>query len=173
MKRNLISVIILAISIINFIMLAVLVFSVVPSTKKTDNLISSIASIIDLSVENGEGEALKKVDLSDLYIYTISRENTITLKASDSDTHYAVVEIAVSMDKTSKDYKTYGPEAEEGIAAKESAIEATIADVISQYTAEECKDNKKAITDECTSAIKSLFGSDVIYEVSFSKYVIS
>ena len=173
MKRNLISVIILALSIINFIMLSVLVFSVVPSTKKTDNLITSIASVIDLSVEGTDGELMHKVDLSDLNIYTITNEDTITLKTNDSNSHYAVVQIAISMDKTSKDYKKYDPAAAEGIASKEGVIKATVADVLSQYTAEECSNNKAEITKECTKAVRELFGSDVIYEVSFSKYVIS
>ena len=174
MKRNLISVIILAISIINFIMLAVLIFSVIPSTKKTDNLIASIASIVDLSVENSEEkENQKKVDLSDLYIYTLTKEDTITLKSTDGEPHYAVVQASVSMDKTSKDYKKYDPTSDEGIKSKESVIESKIVDIISQYTVEECNTNKDAITKECTKAIKELFDSDVIYEVSFSKYVVS
>ena len=174
MKRNLISVIILAISIINFIMLAVLIFSVVPSTKKTDNLISSIASIVDLSLEDGDKKyAHEKVDLSDLYIYTLSKEDTVTLKSTDGEAHYAVVQATISMDKTSKDYKKYDPATEEGIKSKESVIESKIVDIISKYTAEECNANKEAITEECTNAVKDLFDSDVIYEVSFSKYVVS
>lgn len=174
MKRNLISVIILAFSIINFILLAIIVFTVIPTNKKTNNLITSIASIIDLSVENKEGSAGgEKVDLSNLYVYTLSKEDTVTLKSTDGETHYAVVQIAVSMNMKSKDYKKYDPADEAGITSKESVIQSTVDGVLSKYSAEECQNNKEAITKECKEAVKKLFNSDVVYDVSFSKYVIS
>lgn len=174
MKRNLISVIILAFSIINFIMLAIIIFTVIPTNKKTDNLITSIASIIDLSVEDKEeADGGKKVDLADLYVYTLSKEDTVTLKKTDEDTHFAVIQIAISMNMKSDDYKKYSPEEDAGIKSKESVIQSTVDNVISKYTAEECLNNKDAITKECKEAVKDLFNSDVIYDVSFSKYVVS
>lgn len=173
MKRNLISVIILALSIVNFILLAIIVFTVIPTTKKTDNLITSIASIVDLSVDNNKKDGKsKKVALSDLYVYTLTNEDTITLQSNDGDSHYAVVKVALSMNMKSDDYSTYDPTSDSGITTKESVIESTISDIISKYTVEECRTNKKAITEECKKAIQDLFDSDVIYDVSFSKYIL-
>lgn len=173
MKRNLISVIILALSIINFIMLAIIVFTVIPTNKKTDNLITSIASIIDLSVENSGEESGAQVALTDLTIYTLADDMIISLKSDDGDTHYATVKVAISMNTTSDDFKTYDPAADTGISAKDSVIMSTVDGIISKYSAAECTEKKEEIAAECSQAIKDLFKSDVIYDVSFSKYLIS
>jgi flagellar FliL protein len=155
-------------------MLAIIVFTIIPTTKKTDNLITSIASIVDLSVEGaGEDGAVPAVALSDLEIYTLSEEETISLKSSDGDSHFAVVQVTLSLNTESDDYKTYDPSSDSGISSKEGVIKSAIDDVVGKYSAQECLDNKDAITEECKEAVKGLFNSDVIYDVSFSKYVIS
>jgi flagellar FliL protein len=176
MKRNLISVIILAFSIINFILLAVIVFTVVPTNKKTANLITDIASIINLTLENGNGEAATgTVAISDISPYELANENTVTLKTGeDGHVHYAVIKVMISMNTTSEDYKTYDPSAETGIGSKSSIIESTVQDIVGSHSYEECAANKEAVRQECVEAVKKLFNnSDVIYDVSFSKWVLS
>ena len=81
MKRNLISVIILAISIINLILLSIIVFTVIPTNKKTDNLITSIASIVDLSVD-GDGESSAEIPLSDVTPYNMTDDTQVSLPSS-------------------------------------------------------------------------------------------
>ena len=176
MKRNLISVIILAFSIINFILLAIIVFTVIPTNKKTANLITDIASIINLTLENGNGEvAAGTVAISDISPYELANEDTVTLKAGeDGQVHYAVIKVMVSMNTTSDDYKKYDPAAETGIGSKASIIESTVQDIVGSHTYEECSSDKEAVRQECYEAIKRLFdNSDVIYDVSFSKWVLS
>ncbi len=173
MKRNLISVIILAFSIINFILLAIIVFTVIPTNKKTDNLITSIASIIDLSVENTGEEEGEVVPIEKLYPYTLTNEQTVNLKSANGEEHMAVFQITVSMNTESKDYKKYDPTTDEGIKSKESIIESTVIDIISSHTAEECQNNKAQVTEECKKAVKEIFKSDVIYDLSFNKFLIS
>lgn len=176
MKRNLISVIILALCIINFIMNAIIIFTVLPTNKKTNDLVTSIASIVDLSVENKEGESnAGEVKLSDITTFTPEEDETVSLKSDGSGTdHYAQLRVTVSLNTKSEDFATYDPASDTGITSKQSLIEAAIQDVFSNYTAEECRDNKAQITEECKEAVKKLFNnSDVIYDVTFSKYVIA
>jgi flagellar FliL protein len=103
----------------------------------------------------------------------LSEEETISLKSSDGDSHFAVVQVTLSLNTESDDYKTYDPSSDSGISSKEGVIKSAIDDVVGKYSAQECLDNKDAITEECKEAVKGLFNSDVIYDVSFSKYVIS
>ncbi len=175
MKRNLISVIILAFSIINFILLAIIVFTVIPTNKKTDNLISDIASVINLTLENKSGEHIAEgVSLDQLTPYELPNEDTVTLKSEDGTAHYAVIKIMISMNTGSDDFKTYDPAAETGIGSKSSIIESTIQNIVGSHSYEDCVSNKEAIRQECTDAVRNLFnGSDVIYEVQFSKWVLS
>lgn len=176
MKRNLISVIILALSIINFIMLAVIVFSVVPSAKKTDNLITQISSVLDLNLDgaaSGEGE--KKLALSDTAVYTMPDQQTIPIKSNDDKSHYVVVTAAISLDKTADNYKLYDVTAKEGIASYESRIQDEIGTVISQYTVDDANTKREEIKKKVTEAIKNLFGDDkdIVYDVSFKQFLVS
>lgn len=173
MKRNLISVIILAFSIINFILLAIIVFTVIPTNKKTDNLITSIASIIDTSLENAGEEKVKKVPLSDQTIYTSPEDSTITLKSVGEDKHYAQVRLSIALNKKSKDFKKFDPSTDTGIGSYESAIQSAVRTEIEKYSPEECTNNAGQIEENCQKAIKDLFNSDVIYDVTFSKFVVS
>lgn len=173
MKRNLISVIILAFSIINFILLAIIVFTVIPTNKKTDNLITKIASIIDTSLESVGEDTIEQVPLSDQTIYTSQEDSTITLKSTGEDKHYVQVRLAIALNKKSKDFKKYDPSADTGIGSYESTIQSAVRSEIEKYTPEECTNNAEQIEENCKKAIKDLFNSDVIYDVTFSKFVVS
>ena len=50
MKKNLITVVILAISIINLVFNILLVFVFMPSTSKTNKLITDIAEVLDIEI---------------------------------------------------------------------------------------------------------------------------
>lgn len=173
MKRNLISVIILAISIINLILLSIIVFTVIPTNKKTDNLITSIASIVDLSVD-GNGESSAEIPLTDITPYNMTDDTQVSLPSSGEETHYAVVHLVVSMNNKSDDYKTYDPTTDTGIKSYESVIQSTVNSVIKNYSAEDCNTKQDEIREEVKKQIKKLFNnSDVIYDVSFSKFIVS
>ncbi len=52
MKKNILTIVIMAASIINLVLTAVLIFSVMPAMNKTSNLIDKVASVIDLEIES-------------------------------------------------------------------------------------------------------------------------
>ena len=52
MKKNIFSVIALAISIINLILTVLIVFTLVPSAVKTNDLVSKVAENIDLEIKS-------------------------------------------------------------------------------------------------------------------------
>ena len=54
MRKNLLSIIVIALCAINVIFSAVLVFAVVPASMKTNQLVTQVASIIDLELEDSE-----------------------------------------------------------------------------------------------------------------------
>ena len=53
MKKNLISVLILALVLANLILTAILAFTIIPQTKKSNELIDQVCSAIDLELESG------------------------------------------------------------------------------------------------------------------------
>ncbi len=81
MKKNLISIIILALLIVNIVLTAIMMFSVTTTNRKTAALVGDIASAISLDLgtgENGEQEE-EIVPMADVVTYTIA-DMTIPLK---------------------------------------------------------------------------------------------
>ena len=73
MKKNLISVVILALVFANFVLTALLMFSVLPETKKANTLIEKVCPAIDLDLNSGAAtgtsnisDAIKDTILEDM-----------------------------------------------------------------------------------------------------------
>ncbi len=172
MKKNLISIVILALLTVNIVLTAIMMFSVMSTNKKTAALVGKVASAISLDLGediNGE-EDVKVVSIEDTVPYTIA-DMTIPLKKSeeedggDGKAHYAILSVTLSMDSKSKDYKKYG----EDLTTREDLIRGHINDVVSQYTLNEFNSNPQMIKDKILENIQTLFESDFIFDVTLSK----
>ncbi|MFU0826612.1 MAG: Flagellar protein FliL [Lachnoclostridium sp.] len=170
MKKNLLTIIILALGILNMILTAVLVFAVVPTTIRTNNLISKVASAIDLELESDSEDGESQVSIEDIEVYDIKDPIIINLKpeANDTTKHYAQVYVSLSLNTKSKDYKTLQPTVE----ANESAITEIVNDEFAKYTVNNVLDNKEKIKEEILKKVQELFQSDFIISISIGKIVV-
>lgn len=168
MKKNLLSIIILALLIVNLVLTSIMMFSVMSTNKKTGAVVADIASILKLELGTGEGgaDAAPAVSMEDTDIYEIEDELTILLaKGEDGEDHVALVQVSLSMNMKDKAYKTYGAT----IADQESLIKGTIADVIGRYTVDEVQPRTDEIKAEILSEIQKMYDSEFIYQITFSK----
>ena len=165
MKKNLLSVIILALLIVNVALTGIMMFSTVSANKKTVALVNQIASILNMETKITEGsEEPKEISILDTDTYNIEDEMVITLKhGEDGADHYALVSVSLSLDKTDENYATLQPL----VATNESKIKSVINDTFGEYTKEEASANTKAIADKILSQIQTMFDSKFIYEVYF------
>jgi len=165
MKKNLLSVIILALLVVNIALTGVMMFSTISANKKTVALVDQIASILNMEVKAPlNAEIGKEVSILDTDTYNIADEMVITLKkGEDGAEHYAIVSISMSMDKTNEKYAELQPL----VAANESKIKSVINDTFGKYTKEEASANQKAIADEILTQIQTMFDSTFIYEVYY------
>lgn len=166
MKKNLLSIIILALLVVNIVLSAIMMVSVTSATKKTAMLVADISKVIGLEI-NGVPQSgmATTVSQADTFVYDLSEEMTIPLKnGEDGSQHYAVGKVSLSMNTTHKDYATYS----ETFKTREGLIKDIIFNVLGNYTMDEAKDNQTAIKAEILQRIQELFGSDFIYGVSFS-----
>ena len=165
MKRNLLSVIILALLVVNLALTGVMMFSTISANKKTVALVNQIAAIIDMEVKaplDTGGD--KEISILDTDTYNIEDEMVITLKrGEDGAEHYAIVSVSMSMDKTDERYAELQPL----VASNESKIKSVINDTFGKYTKEEASANSKAIADEILTQIQTMFDSTFIYEVYY------
>lgn len=165
MKKNLVSVIILALVLVNLILTAVLAFTIIPQTQKSNLLIDQICAAIDLELEVS-GDALAAIPIEDIEVYNVADQFTINLKDSgDGKSHYALLSVGFSLNTKSEGYEEITVE---GIKAKETIIKDKINGIVKQYTKEEFDANSEAIKGEILEAMQEMFGSDFVVGVSFS-----
>ena len=58
MKKNILTIVIMACTVLNLVLNIIIIFSIVPASNKTNKLVDKVASVIDLELENGVVTAL-------------------------------------------------------------------------------------------------------------------
>lgn len=170
MKKNLMSILILALLIVNIVLTAIMMFSVTGAMKSTTALVGRIASILDLELNLGADE--NAVSIDDIVLYDLSDPMTIPLRldtASEGENAkqaYLRISVSLQLNSTHEDYKKY----QETLATNESMIKAEIIEVISSYTVEEFQNDQDGIRSEVLARLRRLYNSDFIYKVVFSDY---
>lgn len=173
MKKNLISIIILALLIVNIVLTAIMMFSVASTNKKTADLVTDIASAISLDLGKGQENEKKAevVPMANTEPYTISdlrillkKDDTVDEEGKlDEKDHYALLNVTLSMNSKHKDYKKYSD-----LSTREDLIKGAIDEVVGQYTMEKAKESTQQIEDEILSRIQALYDSDFVFEVTLS-----
>lgn len=164
MKKNLITVITLALVVMNLVLTVILTITILPETKKANELITKVCSAIDLDLESGSATSNADIPIDQIDVYDIEDQQTINLKSSgDGKDHFVVITVSISMDKKNKDYKDLQPEVEN----KVELIKGEINNIVSQYTIDEIKNNQSAVQNEILKDLQKMFGSDFIVAVGF------
>lgn len=171
MKKNLLSIVILALLIVNLVLTSVMMFSVLNTNKKTGAVVADIASILKLELgTEEEQEAASAVSMEDTAFHDMEEEQTIMLAKDPLDEeakdHFVLVQVSLSMDTTNKDYKTYGE------SINDNQIAGVMQEVFGKYTADEVQPRSEEIKEEILAEIQKLYGSEFIYKVTFSKLVV-
>ena len=164
MKKNLISVVILALVFANFVLTALLMFSVLPETKKANTLIEKVCSAIDLDLNSGAATGTSNISIDDQEIYKVSEGEDLTTnlaEGKDGKTHYAVLNVSLVLNKKSDNYKKY---TQDFLTNQDDTIK-----VVSGYTFEQFNQNSDAIKDTILEDMQNLFGKDYVIGVNFSK----
>lgn len=165
MKKNLMSILILALLVVNIVLTAIMMFSVTGAMKSTTALVGDIAAVLALELDMG-GEDSQRPSMEDTVVYDIASLTT-SLKGDESGTaHYAQVSVSLQMDSTHEDYSKYGEG--ENMTAKDSIIRAAIVEVISSHTLVEFQSDTDGIRNEILAKLQKIYQSDFIYDVVFS-----
>lgn len=167
MKRNLITIVILAMAIINVVLTAVIVFVMVPTSNKTNALVAKVAQVIDLELESKSG-GIEGIAVSDIETYDIPDKLTIRLKSDGREKHYAIVYASLSLNKKHSQYEELQPI----VKSHENRIKEIITDEFSKYQDTEVNDNKENIKESVINQLRDLFASDFIINVSFGNFIV-
>ncbi|MCM1025687.1 MAG: hypothetical protein NC432_04590 [Roseburia sp.] len=172
MKKNLLSVLILVLLIVNIAMTAVMMISVTGTNKKTAELITPILSALNFELYNPDGTAVTDVPLSETETYVMTEMMIPLAPAVNADgtvsskQEYLIFTPSLLQNTKHKDYKKMG--GADNMAAADSIIRDIINTVISQYTLEDWKKNPDQIREEILKEIQSKFDSNFIYQIAMS-----
>lgn len=167
MKKNFISILILGCTLINIVLSAITMFSVVSTNQKTAAIVTEVAQILDIELGGTEAEEKENdIPIENIVTYSISEEMMVELKPSaDGTRHFCSVTVFFSMDSKHKDYKKYGAT----IGENELILKSIIGEVFQQYTMDEARANQDEISAEILKKVQAKYGdSDFIFDVSFS-----
>ncbi|SFB66795.1 flagellar basal body-associated FliL family protein [Butyrivibrio sp. YAB3001] len=175
MKKNLLSIIILALLVVNIGMTAFMLLSVMTTNSQTAKIISDIASALELEASGGAGggftaSASGTVAPSNIATFGFTGDDKLTINlkpGEDGKSHYMLVEVVFSMNTAAADYATYGTE--ESLSSMKELVKGKITTVLSNYTIETLQADDTAAKEEILDQVQELYGgSTFIYEVTFS-----
>ncbi len=179
MKKNMMTLVILALLLVNTVMTGVMMFVTVPANRKTIALVDKISSAIDLDMGTAVepaagGKSNAGVSMENLVTYTFADQMTVKLKpdptGEDTKDHFVMVGVVLSMDSTNPDYETIGKSGD--LSASEGIIKDEINKVISSYTYDEISTmSTTEIQDKILVRLQELYNSNFIVGVSFSTWL--
>ena len=164
MKKNLMTVVILALVFANFVLTAIMMFTIVPTTQKANALITRVCEAIDLELNSGAATGLNNLPIDQIATYNVSSGETMTINLAGGD-HYALVAVSLSINKESERYKDATTTI---LTEQEAIIKNTINQIIRQYTKDELLKNTENVQDEICKSLQKTYGADYIVGVNFA-----
>lgn len=162
MKKNILTIIIMAIVLINTVLTGVILFTIVPAATETYRLVDKVSSIIDLELES-PSTTEAELTIEDITSYEFPDPLQIPLKSNDGASHYAVFNVSLSMNNKHKDYTVLSAK----LTENENAIAEIVQTEFAKYTKDEIDPNKEKIKDNVRTGVQDLFQSDFIINVTF------
>lgn len=167
MKKNLLTVIIMALLIVNIVLTSVLMFSVMSTNQKTAELVTNIATVMNLELTvPGQEEPAPVISIDDTDVYNLTNMMTIPLSVEDDSAkqRYIMFEVSLSMNMKHEDYKDYSAT----LTEREKLIEDAINSAVAVHTEAECRNDIEGLKADILKAVQELFQSEFIYKVGIS-----
>lgn len=173
MKKNLISVLIMALVAVNTALTALLLFTVMPQAEKANELITKVASAIDLELRSGQIKTSSVIPIDDIEVYELNEGNAMLINLLDSEIdgssgHHAQLAVSLSLNTKDNDYET----GKESLTSKEALVKDAINRVIGSYTPEALKGDQQDAQMAILKELQSLFDDDFIVGVSFPTFTV-
>lgn len=168
MKKNILTVLILALMIVNIVLTSIIMVSVISANRKTADLVDNIATALNLqwSVPGSEGDAEPAVSLENTQVYALPEALMIPLTTPDGSDSYMIFELSLSMDIKGDGYKKLGESIISG--SYDSLITDRVNSIVGAHTEEECRNGVETIRTEILQAIQELTGYKFVYRVNIS-----
>ena len=164
MRKNMLAVFIMALTIANLVVSSITLMVVTPSLKNTNDFFARVAAAIELE----ELEMKQEIGLEEMetYILTKSSESiVINLRNYNSnDNSYVVIKgITLTLNTQASDYGKVKKLLDKNIIKVQDIINSTY----EGYTKAEAKDRKISIKTEILDKLAEMFDTQAIVDISF------
>lgn len=166
MKKNLMTLIILALVVVNSVMTAVMMFITIPQTQKANEMITRVCEAIDLELNSGAATGLSNLPIDRIETYDVASGESMTINLKGGG--YVVASVCISVDNESETYKEKN--GTEYLSTKESVIKSSIIEIIGKYAKADLIDGTADLEAELLNVLKKTFGADYVVGVGFIKF---
>ena len=166
MKKNMLTVLVLILCIVNLTLSAYIVFTVVPNAQRTDNLITRILQIIDLELESPLPQNVNvNYSIENIEKYVLEDMTTNLAAGADGKAHYAkITNASLTINNADADYAKLNPMVETMKADIISIIKTNVSNYDSDTLG--LPETKKAVKEQILEDIQVLFNSKFIVDVT-------
>lgn len=170
MKKNIFSIIITALTVVNVVLTAILFFVMMPTFQKTNELVTKVASVLNIELVEGGAAIEEQYKPSDLEYtdVTFDAQQTINLNQSqDGKAHYALFDgYTVGVNTEADDYDDYKTD-------KITSYQSTITDIIRSVMQSHNNDDisEERIKKESLEQIREKFDTKAIVEITLKNFM--
>jgi len=169
MKKNILTIVIMATCLVNLVMNVVLVFSIMPAMNKTSNLVDKVASVVDLEIEDANKEE-EEYTIQDLVTFDIAYETSVKINLQsdegDNKAHYAVLDgVVVSFNSKAEDFEAINT----SVQTNPVYVNDIVKETISGYTVTTI--NEATVRQEVIKKIQEKYNSKCIVDVSLTGFL--
>ncbi len=170
MKKNIFSVIITALTVINVVLTAILFFVMLPTFNKTNNLLTNVASVLNIELDADDpAKGDSNYKLSDLQSIPVAweSESTYNMKTgTDGKAHFAQLKgYTLYLNKEADDFD----DVNEALSADTAQITSIIPTVMERHTFDEA--SQDLVQKEILEEIEKLLDSKVVVRIALDGFV--
>ena len=169
MKKNIFS-IITALTVVNVVLTAILFFVMMPTFQKTNELVTKVASVLNIELGEGGTAVEEQYKIGDLEYTDVAfdTQQTINLNSGeDGKAHYAMFDgYTVGVNKEADDYDDFNTEK---ITSYQSTITDIIRSVMQSYNNDNISEN--AIKKDALEQIREKFDTKSVVEITLKNFM--
>lgn len=169
MKKNILTIIVIAICVVNMVLTSVMLFVMLPAFSSMNKIVTQVASILNLELESGENAySLADLEVKSVMFDASGNSQTINLMPSgDGESHFGLITgVKFNLNTTAEDYKDVA----DIIDNKSSILMGVVKEVIASFTKETISEN--AVKEQAMQKISDkLGGSSCIVDISLDGFM--
>ncbi|MDE7298822.1 MAG: flagellar basal body-associated FliL family protein [Lachnospiraceae bacterium] len=168
MKKNILAIIILAATLVNLTLSALMLFVYLPNAQKMNTMITKICGVIDMELESPlPKDKEQQIAVTDLESIVVGTNMAVNLTpGADGKKYFAQITATIVLNKKAEDYKKIQPLME----PQAELIKEIIQNRISALTPDNFQAAKELVKNEILADLRESFDTECIYSVVFGSY---